>query len=120
MKLATHSGRFFHVTDACRYLMILSSTQMAAPVSAGGASAAARPVRAPEPITAIKAIHKYKQPVRPHKGPVGGSAVIRASPVKFPAAGRDLSSPGHFTGLVITRPAWADPGAWQAFRARSF
>ena len=77
---------FSFVTDACRYLMNKSSTRLA-PAS-GGASAAARPVRAPEPIRVIEAIPKYKHPACPHKGPVGGLEANWARMPEFPAPGR--------------------------------
>jgi len=81
-----------------------SSTRLA-PAS-GGASAAARPVRAPEPIRVIEAIPKYKHPACPHKGPVGGLEANWARIPEFPAFGRGLdlleetsTAPGP--GLVV-------------------
>ena len=44
------------------------------PGRAGGASSAARPLRVPEPVTAIEAINEYKQPACPYKGPPERSA----------------------------------------------
>src|SRR5262249_7352893 len=77
---------FSFVTDACRYLMNESSTSLAP--AAGGASAAARALRAPEPIRMIEAIPKYKHPACPHKGPVGGLEANWARIPEFPARGR--------------------------------
>src|SRR5262249_53202435 len=81
-----------------------SSTRIA-PAS-GGASAAARPVGAPEPIRGIEAIPKYKDPACLHKGPVGGLEANWARIPGFPAFCRGLdlleetsTAPGP--GLVV-------------------
>ena len=58
MKKATLRGRFFHITDACRYLIAIALDALAP----GAAPHPPRPMRVPGPMQFMEAIPQYKMP----------------------------------------------------------
>ena len=75
-----------------------------------------RPLRVPEPVTAIEAINEYKQPACPHKGQPGGASANRAIPRGFAVTVRDDGQPCPGSGIAITWLGSASTTA--ALRAR--